>query len=117
MAGDVRGRAEPLHDRRFGSILPDIRQNTPKTAITDGSDRDTRGERGPDLHHNPRRPLDQAVPGVPHHRPAGRQKITNQPRRVAPPPTLQDPQRPPTPRLPRSPTAHTVTEYLPAGQR
>src|SRR5215470_11755249 len=40
-----------FHDRRFGSILPDIRQNTPKTAITDGSDRGTRGERGPDLRH------------------------------------------------------------------
>ena len=60
MVGDVRGPARPPHDRRFGSILPDIRQNTPKTAITDSSDRGTCGERGPDLGHNPRRPLDIA---------------------------------------------------------
>src|SRR5215470_10562274 len=68
MVSDVRGRAEPLHDRRFGSILPDIRQNTPKTAITDDPDKGTRGERSPDLRHNPRQPLDQAVPDVPQHR-------------------------------------------------
>src|SRR5215470_4580365 len=28
---------DPAHDRLFGSILLDIWQNTPKTAITDGS--------------------------------------------------------------------------------
>src|SRR5215470_9870671 len=64
------GPETPLHDRRFGSILPDIRQNTPKTAITDDPDKGTCGERGPDLRHNPRRPLDKAVSRVPQHRPA-----------------------------------------------
>src|SRR5215470_9985775 len=73
MVGDVHGpwTGWTLYDRRFGSILPDIRQNTPKTAITDGSDRGTSGERGPDLRHNPRRPLDQVMPRVPQHRPVG----------------------------------------------
>jgi len=82
---------DPFNDRRFGSILPDIRQNTPKTAITDGSDRGTCGERGPDLRHNPRRPLDLVVPGIPQNRPVGQRN------HVPPAPVTAKPLGAPTP--------------------
>src|SRR5215470_6230232 len=103
MVGGVRGRAEPLRDRCFGSILPDIRQNTPKTAITDDSDRGTCGERGPDLRHHPRRPLDHVVPGLPQHRPISQRN------RVPPAPVTAKPLGAPTPgpAIQRQPPAPT----------
>jgi hypothetical protein len=59
MVSDVRGRLGALHDRCLGTILPDIRQNSPQTTITDGSGGVPCGERGPDLRNDLCRPLDQ----------------------------------------------------------
>src|SRR5262249_18125685 len=50
--------------RISGKILPKQRSLMAQTGGTGGG-------RGPDLRPNPRRPLDQVVPGVPQNRPVG----------------------------------------------
>src|SRR5262249_37004573 len=92
------------------SILPNIRQNTPKTVITDGSNRGTRGERGPDLRHR-----EPAVTNVADHA-----TITNShPDTRPPPPRSNHPAAPKPTQCSETPTATTPASAIgtsPAGR-
>src|SRR5215470_18060990 len=81
----------PVHDRRFGSILPDIRQNTPKTAITDGQTGAPAASAVRICATTRHWPLDQVVPRVPQHRSA------DQRNHVPPAPVTAKPLSAPTP--------------------